>query len=72
MTSEPSDESVPSTHAVMTAETDASPSLGLASVPAAMAACVFDASAARKRRMVLVSTADAVEASKHHDTAMLS
>ena len=47
----------------MTAETDSSSSQELASVAVVMAACMLDALAACQGRTVLVSTADAVEAS---------
>ena len=50
---------LPLTHATMAAETDATPSQGLASVPVVMATT----DVTRRWRTVLVSTADAVEAS---------
>ena len=54
---------LPSTHAAMMAETDARPSLGLASVSVATDVCVYHASGASCERMVLVSTVKAVETS---------
>ena len=47
----------------MMAETDMSSSQELVSVSEVMTACMLDASAARQRSAVLVSTANAVEAS---------
>ena len=60
---------LPSTHAAMTAETDASPSPALASVPVVMAACVFDASAAHQMEERCWFRPPAVETSNHQACA---